>query len=117
ETGGSLGAMVLMRLGCSAGWIGWEFDVADTPGTMRIRVRVATDHGKPISGIVRAAFIPSSRVNEFVLRDLGHYDSVDPDGADSQLTVRSAFLGNSEVVPRQRWHLKRHTVTLEGGFE
>jgi hypothetical protein len=132
ETDADLGDKFLMRFGFTAAWIGWEFDVADSPGTMRIHVPIATDNGKPISGIVRAAFIPAlrepqgrpepgrgtgSRVNEFALRDLGHYDAVDPDGADSQLTVRSAFLGTGEAIPRQRWHLKGHTVTLDGGFE
>jgi hypothetical protein len=117
ETDADLGDKFLMRFGFTLAWVGWEFDVADTPNMMRIHLPVATDHGKPISGIVRAAFIPSSRVNEFVLRDLGHYDPVDPDGPDSQLTVRSAFLGKGEVVPRQRWHLKGHTVTMDGGFE
>jgi len=117
DTDADLGDKFLMRFGFTLAWVGWEFDVADRPGTMRIHVPVATDRGKTISGIVRAAFIPGSRVNEFVLRDLGHYDAVDPEGSDSQLTVRSAFLGKGEVVPRQRWHLKGHAVTMEGGFE
>jgi len=117
ETDADLGDKFLMRFGFTAAWVGWEFDVADSPGTMRIHVPVATDSGKTISGIVRAAFVPGSRVNEFVLRDLGHYDAVDPDGPDSQLTVRSAFLGKGEAVPRPRWHVKGHTVTLDGGFE
>ncbi|HMD35898.1 MAG TPA: alpha/beta hydrolase domain-containing protein [Vicinamibacterales bacterium] len=117
ETDADLGDKFLMRFGFTLAWVGWEFDVADTPGMMRIHVPAATDHGKTISGIVRAAFIPASRVNEFVLRDLGHYDAVDPDGSDTQLTVRSAFLGRGEVVPRQRWHVTGHTVTMDGGFE
>lgn len=117
ETDADLGDKFLMRFGFTAAWVGWEFDVADTPGTMRIHVPVATDSGNTISGIVRAAFIPGSRVDEFVLRDLAHYDAVDPDGPDSQLTVRSAFLGKGAAVPRPRWHVKGHTVTLDGGFE
>jgi hypothetical protein len=117
DTDADLGDKFLMRFGFTLAWVGWEFDVADNPGLMRIHVPVATDHGKTISGIVRAAFIPGSRVNEFVLRDLGRYDAVDPDGPDSQLTVRSAFLGKGEVVPRPRWHVKGHTATMDGGFE
>src|SRR5438445_10253714 len=66
ETDAELGDKFLMRFGFTAGWIGWEFDVADTPATLRIHVPIATDGGKTISGIVRAAFIPGSRVNEFV---------------------------------------------------
>ena len=117
ETDADLGDKFLMRFGFTLAWVGWEFDVAGTPGTMRIQVPIATDNGKTIVGIVRAAFVPSSRVNEVVLRDLGHYDAIDPDGADSQLTERQPFLGKGEVVPRRRWHVNGHTVTMEGGFE
>ena len=117
ESDADLGDKFLMRFGFTTAWVGWEFDVADTPGMMRIHVPVATDDGKVITGVVRAAFIPSSRVNEFVLRDLAHYDASEPDGPDSRLTVRSAFLGKGEIVPRQQWHLRGHTVSLDGGFE
>ena len=33
------------------------------------------------------------------------------------MTVRSTFLGKSEPVARNRWRVKGHTITLDGGFE
>jgi hypothetical protein len=117
ETAADMGDGFLMRFGFTIAWVGWEFDVADDPGLMRIRVPVATDGAKTITGVVRATFTPGTRTSELVIRDLGKYDAVDPQGADSQLTVRDSFLGRGEPVARDRWRVAGHTVTLVGGFE
>jgi hypothetical protein len=106
-----------MRFGFMIAWVGWEFDVAAGEDRMRINVPVATDNGKPITGVVRLAFTPNARTNDTTPRELEQYDAIDADGPDSQLTVRSTFLGKSEPVPRQRWRVKGHTITLDGGFE
>jgi alpha/beta hydrolase family protein len=116
ESDGDLGDKFLMRFGFTLAWVGWEFDVVGD-GLMHIDVPVAADQGKPITGIVRAAFTPSTRVNDTTVRDLARYDAIDPDGPDSQLTVRAAFLGRGEPIARGRWRVKGHTVTLDGGFE
>jgi hypothetical protein len=84
---------------------------------MHIRVPVATDGGKTITGVVRAAFTPGTPTSEIVVRDLGKYKAIDPQGPDSQLMVRDSFLGRGEPVARSRWRVAGHTVTLEGGFE
>ena len=112
-----LGDKFLMRFGFTIAWVGWEFDVAADGDRMRINVPVATDGGKPISGVVRVAFTPTARTAETTPRELQHYDAIDPEGPDSRLTVRSTFLGKSEPVARTRWRVKGHTITLDGGFE
>jgi alpha/beta hydrolase family protein len=117
ETDGDLGDKFLMRFGFTLAWVGWEFDVNAEGNLMRIQVPIATENGKPITGIVRAAFTPSARTSETTLRDLGRYDAVDPDGPDSQLTVRSAFLDRGHPIARDKWRVKGHTVVLDGGFE
>lgn len=117
ETDADLGDRFLMRFGFTIAWVGWEFDVAPGAGGLRLHPPVATEHGQTISGIVRASFTPSTRISEMTLRDLAHYDAVDPDGPDSRLTVRSSFLRAGEPLARGTWRVNAHTVTLEGGFE
>ncbi|MEO5959035.1 MAG: alpha/beta hydrolase domain-containing protein, partial [Opitutaceae bacterium] len=50
--------------------------------------------------------------------DLAVYPIVDPEGPDSQLTVRAkAWEAKGEVIPRARWNFKDRAIILEGGFE
>jgi alpha/beta hydrolase family protein len=116
-TENDLGDRFLMRFGYTIVWVGWEFDVAARPNAMRVHVPVATDHGKPITGVVQATFTPNSDTKETTVNDLAFYDAIDPGGADSELTVRSSYLGTSvETIPRDRWRVAGHTVTLDSGF-
>jgi hypothetical protein len=117
DTENDLGDKFLMRFGFTLAWVGWEFDVGDAPELLHVTVPVATDAGKAISGIVSATFTPNDKTNQTTLRDLSKYDAIDPDGPDSVLTVRPTVLGKGDAIPRGRWHVKGHTVTLDGGFE
>ena len=117
-TENDLGDRFLMRFGFTVVWVGWEFDLADRPQTMRIHAPIATEHGAPITGVVRATFTANTKATTFTVTDLSHYDASDPGGPDSQLTVRSQMLGGSgETVPRSQWRVAGHTVTLDTGFE
>ncbi|HEV3057626.1 MAG TPA: alpha/beta hydrolase domain-containing protein [Vicinamibacterales bacterium] len=116
-TDADLGDGFLLRHGFTVAWVGWETDIPSGPGLMRLTAPVATAAGKPIAGVVRAVFTPSARSPEFVVTDLMDYDAADPDGPDSQLSVRPQFLSRGEVVPRGRWHVRGHTVTIDDGFE
>ncbi|HMF94871.1 MAG TPA: alpha/beta hydrolase domain-containing protein [Vicinamibacterales bacterium] len=116
-TENDLGDRFLMRFGYTIAWVGWEFDVAERPAAMRVHVPVATDRGTPITGMVQATFTPNSDTKETTVTDLAFYDAIDSGGADGQLTVRSSYLGgNAETIPRDRWRVSGHTVTLDSGF-
>jgi hypothetical protein len=117
ESSADLGDGFLMRYGFTIVWIGWEFDAGDDPGLMRIRVPVATDAGRPITGVVQASFTPGARTTQVTVADLARYVAIDPGGADSRLTVRSTVLGNGTPLARERWRLSGQTVTLDDGFE
>ena len=57
-------------------------------GQMRIEVPVATDGGKPISGVVHSKFILDAAAPQFNVTDLAAYTPSDPAGPDTRLTVR-----------------------------
>jgi hypothetical protein len=113
-----LGDAFLFRHGFTLVTVGWEFDVPERAGAMRIRVPVATDAGRAITGQVRAAFTVNSRVAQFTVTDLAVYPPVDPDAADRRLEVRDAASApRGTEIPPARWKLAGTTVTLEGGFD
>jgi hypothetical protein len=117
-TENDLGDRFLMRFGFTIVWVGWEFDLEDRPMTMKIHVPVATDQGKPITGVVRATFTANAAVKEFTVTELVKYDAIEPGGRDSQLTERAHVLGPAgRVIPRNQWRVAGHTVTFDGGFE
>ena len=80
----------LMRQGFSIVWMGWQWDVPERNGVLRLRAPIATDHGRPITGLVRAVVITDERKAEAPLGDQGHqaYPPIDPGGPDSRLYVR-----------------------------
>lgn len=117
-TEADVGDGFLMKQGFTLISVGWEFDVPPTPGLMRIEVPVATEGGKPISGVVHAAFVLEAPAIEHAVTDLAAYPPSDPPGPDSRLLVRnSGREWSGHEIPRNRWKLNGPTITLEGGFE
>ena len=111
-----LGDLFLMRHGFIAAWIGWEFDVT-RPDGMKIHVPVATENGRPITGVVHGAATAPARTNELAFGDLAAYTPIDANAADSRLTDRATLLAQPVAIPRAKWHLNGRAVALEGGFE
>ena len=110
----------LMRQGFTLLWMGWQWDVPERPGTMRMEMPIATENGKPITGIVRGNFILNERANTASVADRAHkaYPALDPNSADNVMTVRDDPTAKGQVVPRARWHfVDGGTVALDGGFE
>jgi hypothetical protein len=108
---------LLRKMGVTVMAVGWEFDVPARNGAIRIDVPVATDNGKPITGIVSAVFTPNNRDAAFTVGDVGSYPPVDPNGPDSTLKVRDRMSDRGgDVVPRDKWRLAGNVVTLTGGF-
>jgi hypothetical protein len=106
----------LLKRGFTVVTVGWEFDLPATPDMIRIEVPVATDGGRPITGVVRASFTPD-RPDPFRVGDLAVYTPLDPTDVAATLTVRDTVAGAAEIVPRTRWTLSGTTVAVEGGFE
>ncbi len=108
----------LMARGFSLLWMGWQWDVPD--GRMRMEMPVATDHGSPITGLVRGNFILNTRADTASVADRGHraYPVIDPASPDHKMTVRDRPTDTPTVIERARWRfVDDSTVSLAGGFE
>jgi hypothetical protein len=117
-TAAEFGNGALMDEGYTLLWMGWQWDVPE--GRMRMEIPIATEGGRPITGLVRGNFIPGANASTALVADRGHkpYPVVDPDGPDHVMYVRTLPSDEPQVVPRARWHFTAPgTVTLEGGFE
>ncbi len=100
----------LMRRGTTIVWIGWQWDVRDEPGLMRLYAPAAQGEGKPITGLVRSDFIVDEKATEM---PLGHaingtiggteYACSNPDDPANALTVRETPLGQRRAIPRRSW--------------
>ena len=111
--GNDLGDGLLMRMGYTVIWVGWEFDVPRQNGIIRIDVPSATG----VTGIARATFVPTTRSATAQVGDLAAYSTSDPASSQNALTVRDGATGKPTTIPRNKWSLAGNTVTLEGNFE
>src|SRR5205823_10540749 len=50
-----------MRQGFTLLWMGWQWDVPDRPGVMRMEMPIATDGRRRITGLVRGNFSLNER--------------------------------------------------------
>jgi hypothetical protein len=108
----------LLEKGYTIAWIGWQFDVPSNPGLLRLYTPVATDNGKPITGLVRAEFTPDKVTDTMPVADRNHraYEMVTPDDPNMQLTVRDTPAGPRTVVPRKEWTVVEGKIRREKGF-
>ena len=142
----------LMRRGTIVAWLGWQWDVREgenmlrlyapvardrsgvaasekkgkTPNAQRSTSNVELEEGKPITGLVRADFTVTERVDE---HPLGHmisgniggteYAAADPKDAANVLTVRDAPFAKRRTIARAEWQFTedRRGIRLKGGFE
>ena len=117
-TADEIGDGSLMKEGYTLAWMGWQWDVPD--GQMRMNMPIATDRGKPITGLVRGNFIPNdiSPTQSLTDRDHRAYPIDNPDSADNFMTVRDRPTDSPRLVPRAKWHFAGDaSVSLDGGFE
>jgi hypothetical protein len=124
-TAAEMGDGFLLRNGFSLFWIGWQFDVPQGDG--RLRVDVPSANG--VAGLVRSDFVVRQPADTHSLadRNMTAYPAADPEGGEYAMTVRDSALAERQVVPRNRWRFARRDgdrvvddpthVYLEGGFE
>jgi hypothetical protein len=118
KTESDFGDGLLMRQGYTLLWMGWQWDVPN--GKMRMDMPLATDHGAPITGLLRGNFILDQRSPTAPLADRNHraYPIADLNSPDAFMTVRDAVATPAQRIPRNQWHfVDDNNVALDGGFE
>lgn len=125
----------LLRQGYTYAVLGWQWDVPDDPGRLRLHAPVARNRdGSPITGLLRDDFTPSQKTQDIPLGhvingELGgiEYPVADPADPRNTLTVRDGPTSPRRAIPRARWSFAhvaggvlaaspRH-LHLEPGFE
>lgn len=120
---------LLLRAGLTMIWVGWQWDVPDTEGLLRLHVPVARLPGGAIQGLVRADWTVDEDVEVLELGHRGHraYQPVSDDHQGNLLTVRDGREAQREVIDREAWSFVRadeggstgqiSEIRLEGGFQ
>lgn len=126
----AFGDALLMRLGLTVLWVGWQYDVPERPGVLRLHVPRAADFdGAPLTGLVRSDWTLDAPATTLALGHRNHraYPVADVDDPANVLTVRDGREAPRHVVPRDRWRFAREEggrivpdsthLYLAGGFE
>src|SRR5262245_20478192 len=103
KSAAEFGDGALMSQGYSLLWMGWQWDVPE--GRMRMDMPIATDHGSPITGLVRGNFILDKRSATAPLADRGHkaHPIEHSATADQVMTVRDRPLDTAKRIGRDKW--------------
>ena len=103
----------LMRQGYTVAWCGWQHDVPDAPGLMRLRAPEALTLDGPISGKIMVTFQPTTSTCVQFLADRLHrpYPASNLEDRDAMLTEQSHEDAPERIIPREQWSFAR----LENG--
>ncbi|WP_428267286.1 alpha/beta hydrolase domain-containing protein [Haliangium sp.] len=118
---------LLMRLGLTIIWVGWQFDVPAEPDRLRLHVPVARakrtrrrPQGEPIRGLVRSDWVVDTPAQVLPLSHREHwtYPVADPADPRNQLTRRRGREAAREPVPRSDWRFAPDGAHIQapGGF-
>jgi hypothetical protein len=103
----------LMRQGYTVAWCGWQHDVPDAPGLMRLRAPEAVTAEGPISGKIAVIFMPDALTRVQYLADRIHraYPTHHLEDPEAMLTEQDHEDAPERIIPRDQWCFAR----LENG--
>jgi hypothetical protein len=124
----------LLNQGFTLAALGWQWDVDPHPGNLRLYAPIATDHGQPITGLLRDDFSPATRVSDWPLGHISlgriggtEYPVADPNAPQNVLTVRDDPYGPRQIIPRSQWSFAKtvngavvpsdRSLHLDSGFQ
>ncbi len=115
RTAEDFGDGLLMERGFTLVWVGWQFDVPQTPHLLRAYLPAIS-----VSGLVRSQYLPVTRVTRFELSDRLHipYRVANLQEPSARMTVRDHALDRPRIIPRDQWTFDDAThVAMAAGFE
>lgn len=99
RTSGQFGDAFTLEQGFTLAWMGWQFDVPDTPGLMRFDApRI-----QGFTGQVRSEFVPLEKTEFLPLAERNHVPYKVADTDSGSLTVRETHNGPRTSIPRAKW--------------
>jgi hypothetical protein len=124
----------LLNLGYTLAALGWQWDVDPHPANLRLYAPIATDHGHPITGLLRDDFSPATRTTDWPLSHINlgrvggtEYPVADPNAPQNVLTVRDDPYGQRQIIPRSQWSFAKtdngeivpsdRSIHLDSGFQ
>ena len=124
-TAENFGDRWLLDQGYTYAALGWQWDAPDLRGNLRLYAPVATDHGQPITGLLRDDFTPVVATKEW---PLGHiiegrvggteYPPMNAADPRNTLTVRDTPDGPRTVIPTGQWGFtSTRAIHLNSGFQ
>ena len=114
----------LLEQGYTLAWLGWQWDVPQKPGLLRLYAPIAKNAAgnPPVTGLVRSEYIPSrSGEKTMPLGDRDHmpYTPLESSMSKAKLAVRSNPGEAPRVLPESawRWTPGRDAIEVEAGLE
>ncbi|HYG99257.1 MAG TPA: alpha/beta hydrolase domain-containing protein [Terriglobales bacterium] len=102
----------LLRQGYVIGWLGWQWDVTDDPGNMRLYAPIAYDEWWPkhLTGLLRSDFTLAEKrfdmpLGHLIVGRIGgrEYPVTWANDPRNTLTVRDAPTAPRRVIPKSAW--------------
>jgi Alpha/beta hydrolase domain len=99
----------LMRQGYTVAWCGWQHDVPDAPGLMRLKAPEAVSAEGPMSGKIVVTFVPDAPTPVQYLADRIHraYPAHQLDDQHAVLTEQDHEDAPERIIPRDQWSFAR----------
>ena len=123
----------LLRRGYTIVSIGWQWDAAGEHA-LKLYAPIATDHGKPITGLLRGDLMPYAvradiPLGHLIVGNIGgrEYPVAAPEDPRDTLSVRDSRDAQRQIIARSRWQFAHvvggqlepsdRFIHLEGGFQ
>ncbi len=102
----AFGDGLLLKMGVTIIWIGWQFDVPESASNLNFYPPTAKyPEGSPIIGLVRSDWVLNEPVHQLKLghRNQNGYPVYDPQSQIHRLTKRPGRYAKREIVERSSW--------------